>query len=152
MIKFLLTSLARYVGLQRNIGPRSSCTNLALRLRARSVPTRTVSQSVWHFSIQKTSRSINYKKLMCFCNFSRINVSWRLEVDQRSNPSVLVGRFVRFLCSRRIGSFFIQLRIILMNIFLYVDHECTLISSQLIIDTNIWMTKLTILPLLGQRR
>ena len=108
-------------------------------------------QSVRHFSIQ-TSRSINYKKLMCFCNFSRINVSWRLEVDQRSNPSVLVGRFVRFLCSRRIGSFFIQLRIILMNIFLYVDHECTLISSRLIIDTNIWMTKLTILPLFGQPR
>jgi hypothetical protein len=89
------------------------------------------------FLYTKNSRSINYKKLMCFCNFSRINVSWRLEVDQRSNPSVLVGRFVRFLCSRRIGSFFIQLRIILMNIFLYVDHECTLISSQLIIDTNI---------------
>ena len=32
IINFLLTSLARYV--QRNIGPRSFCTNLALRVRS----------------------------------------------------------------------------------------------------------------------
>ena len=32
IINFLLTSLARYV--QRNIGPRSFCTNLALRARS----------------------------------------------------------------------------------------------------------------------
>ena len=31
-INFLLTSLARYV--QRNIGPRSFCTNLAIRARS----------------------------------------------------------------------------------------------------------------------
>ena len=80
---------------------------------------------------------------MCFWNFYRINVSWRLEVDQRTNTSVLVGRCVGFLRFRRIGSLFIQQRKNILTIFfLYVDYEYTLIFSRLIIDTNInWMTK-----------
>ena len=103
--------------------------------------------SARYFSVQ-TSRSVNKKLIcicMCFCNFYRIYVSWRLEVDQRTNTSVLVGRCVGFLRFRRIGSFFIQQRKNILTIFFYmwiVDYEYTLISSRLIIDTNInWMTK-----------
>ena len=57
IINFLLTSLARYV--QRNIGPQSFCTNLALR--ARSVQ-------------KKTSRSVN-KKLIMYAINSRL-IKW----------------------------------------------------------------------------
>jgi hypothetical protein len=58
IINFLLTSLARYV--ERNIGPRSFCTNIALR--ARSAQKKT---SVWYFSVQ-TSRSGNKKSAGLF--------------------------------------------------------------------------------------
>ena len=57
IINFLLTSLARYV--QRNIGPRSFCTNLALR--AGSVQIKKT--SVRYFPV-KTSRSVNKKLLI----------------------------------------------------------------------------------------
>jgi hypothetical protein len=78
--------------------------------------------SARYFSVQ-TSRSVNKKLIcicMCFWNFYRINVSWRLEVDQRTNTSVLVGRCVGFLRFRRIGSFFIQQRKNILTIFFYM--------------------------------
>jgi hypothetical protein len=56
IINFLLTSLARYV--QRNIGPQSFCTNLALR--ARSVQRRPRSDISLYIPRVRLIRSYHY--------------------------------------------------------------------------------------------
>jgi hypothetical protein len=78
IINFLLTSLARYV--QRNIGPRSFCTNLALR--ARSVQKSPRSDIALYM---QTSRSVNKKKVIL-----KINTRSRCDVVYRELDGLLI--------------------------------------------------------------